>query len=275
MFIFPVVPDLYHRRGVSMAVAAQAEAAASKPAFGNPGYLGFWATTLWALAAVAAYEIVLDAGIFAERWWISSGQELSPEQLSKLAPTNVALLYAIWIASIASGILILVFAIRRSPLGIRKYLGLSWPGWRVLLPGIYLVALLMFGFVAATSLLDDRQAQQYAIELYRRALANGRLSELIVDLVVIGPFLEELLFRGFVLPGWAASPLGSRGAIILSSIAWALLHTQYNALGDAYVFCSGTLLGWIRLRSGSVVATMILHAIGNATSLVIITVFYA
>jgi membrane protease YdiL (CAAX protease family) len=29
------------------------------------------------------------------------------------------------------------------------------------------------------------------------------------------------------------------------------------------------------LRSGSVVATMILHAIGNATSLVIITVFYA
>jgi uncharacterized protein len=265
MLILPLFPDLYHRRGVSTAVAVRAEAA-SKPTLGSPGYWGFWATTLWALAAVAAYEIVLNGGMFAERRLISSGQEFLPEQLSKLASANIG--YAIWIASQASAIAILIFAIWRSPLGIRKYLGLSLPGWKVMLAGICLLGLLTFVYDTAASLLNDWQSQQYAIELYGAAAPNGRPFELIMDLVIIGPFLEELFFRGFVLPGWAASPLGSRGAIILSSIAWALLHTQYNALGEAYVFCCGALFGWIRLRSGSVVATMILHAIGNAISLV-------
>jgi uncharacterized protein len=274
MLILPVVPDLCHHRGVSTAIAVQAQAVA-KSTRGDFGYLGFWATTLWALAAVAVYEIVLDAGTIAMRRWISSGQELSPEQLSKLASAHIAPLYAIWIASIMGGIAIVILAIRRSPLGIRQYIGLSLPNLKVLLPGIYLVALLMLGFVVVAHLLNDQQAQQYAIELYRRALANGSVSVLIVDVVVIGPFLEEFLFRGFVLPGWAASPLGSRWAIVFSSMAWALLHTQYNALGESYVFCNGVLLGWVRLRSGSVVATMVLHAITNAISLVIFMSFYA
>ncbi|MGA2943050.1 MAG: CPBP family intramembrane glutamic endopeptidase, partial [Xanthobacteraceae bacterium] len=52
-------------------------------------------------------------------------------------------------------------------------------------------------------------------------------------------------------------------AIIISSILWAALHIQYDWAGMLQIVIIGLFLGWVRLTSGSVLLTFLLHALFN------------
>jgi membrane protease YdiL (CAAX protease family) len=51
--------------------------------------------------------------------------------------------------------------------------------------------------------------------------------------------------------------------VVLTALAWAALHTQYDLFDGAIIFAGGILLGVVRLRSGSTRATFALHALWN------------
>jgi len=80
--------------------------------------------------------------------------------------------------------------------------------------------------------------------------------------------MEELLFRGFLFPGYARSRLGPWGAILLTSAGWAVMHVQYEAFYLVHIFLLGCAFGWLRWRSNSTLLTVILHAIVNAAALI-------
>jgi len=109
---------------------------------------------------------------------------------------------------------------------------------------------------------------QFVLDLYTSARDEGAILLLALALVVAAPVVEETLFRGFLLPGFAASPLGVWGAILLTSLLWAVLHAQYQPFYLAQIMALGALFGWLRLRSGSVVLTMGLHGLVNLMSIV-------
>jgi membrane protease YdiL (CAAX protease family) len=71
------------------------------------------------------------------------------------------------------------------------------------------------------------------------------------------------VFRGFLFRGWAASPLGAPGTIILTSLVFAVAHTQYDWFGAFQTFCMGALFGALRWRSGSTTLTIMLHVAIN------------
>ena len=80
--------------------------------------------------------------------------------------------------------------------------------------------------------------------------------------VLVAPLVEELLFRGFLLPPLARR-LGRAGGIALSALLFGLLHmTDPQAVPPLVVL--GAVLGWLRLASGSLLPALILHA-GNNT----------
>jgi membrane protease YdiL (CAAX protease family) len=80
---------------------------------------------------------------------------------------------------------------------------------------------------------------------------------------IVVPVMEEFVVRGFVFRGWSQSFLGPTGAILLSSILWALVHTQYDWLGQFWIFVMGLALGYIRWRSNSTWLTVMLHSAMN------------
>jgi membrane protease YdiL (CAAX protease family) len=99
-------------------------------------------------------------------------------------------------------------------------------------------------------------------------LDNANLSPLLLmALVITGPIYEELLFRGFVLEGLAPTPLGASGSLVLSTLAWTMLHWQYDTVSLIMVFGSGLLFGLARLATGSLLLAILLHMTWNAVSM--------
>ena len=81
---------------------------------------------------------------------------------------------------------------------------------------------------------------------------------LLIAVVVAAPVFEELLYRERLLDAIAATPLGTGGAIFLTSALFALSHlTPWQMLGT---FLVGVGLALIRRVSGTVTACIGLHA---------------
>lgn len=80
--------------------------------------------------------------------------------------------------------------------------------------------------------------------------------------VAIAPAVgEELLLRGLVLPSLVA-PLRPAGAVVLSALLFGLMHLDPYRF--PFTFALGLALGWMRLRSGSLLPPLLAHAAVNA-----------
>jgi uncharacterized protein len=225
----------------------------------------FWGTIFWGVAIVATFIVVAAVWLFALVVWINPDPETSPDRFGTLLQTHLGLAVTGFAAAAAFAFGVLALAIRLSGVGMREYLGLIPPRARDV--GIGLVGLIVI-YLAFWLLvyLVGHPPLRYVVNLYREALADGSLPLVLFGVVIAAPFGEELLIRGFLYRGWAASRLGPTGAIVLTSAVWTFLHTQYDWLILTELFCIGLLFGWIRRRGGSTTATMILHAAQNAWS---------
>ncbi len=91
----------------------------------------------------------------------------------------------------------------------------------------------------------------------------------ILRIVIIAPIVEEIIFRGLIMSGFSRiyHPVF---AIFFSALLFALFHL--NPWQFAAAFSLGLVLGWIRIRTGSVLACIAGHAIHNG--LVFLSVYY-
>jgi len=77
---------------------------------------------------------------------------------------------------------------------------------------------------------------------------------------LLAPVVEELMFRGFLLPLWA----GRRSlvlAIVFTALVFAAGHANY-----VHAFMLGLLLGTLYARVGALRAAVFVHFVGNFTS---------
>jgi len=91
----------------------------------------------------------------------------------------------------------------------------------------------------------------------------------ILRIVIIAPIVEETIFRGLIMSGFSRNyhPVF---AIFFSALLFALFHL--NPWQFAAAFSLGLVLGWIRIRTGSVIACIAGHATHNG--LVFLSVYY-
>ncbi len=101
-------------------------------------------------------------------------------------------------------------------------------------------------------------------EWFLPQLVWGSQTELLktsIEVVVLAPFFEEIIFRGMVFStlrakfGLALSLVGSAGI-------FALVHV-YGPIAFFSVFWSGMLWAWLYERTGSLVPGMCAHAVNN------------
>jgi membrane protease YdiL (CAAX protease family) len=94
-------------------------------------------------------------------------------------------------------------------------------------------------------------------------LVSGNPLILFVAITVAAPIGEELFFRGWMLRGFLSN-YSTRGAVLFMAVIFAAFHL--NPWQAAAAFPLGVALGWLVLRTGSVVPGMIGHFIYNVST---------
>ena len=92
----------------------------------------------------------------------------------------------------------------------------------------------------------------------------------IMSTVVAAPILEEMLFRGLVFES-CRERLGKGGAVLISSLLFGLIHGIPVQIVNAFVV--GLILGYIYLRTRSLLTVIVLHAINNALAYISMAFF--
>jgi len=107
-----------------------------------------------------------------------------------------------------------------------------------------------------------------ALEMARRLRIDGVADAIVIPLgvVAIPALAEELLFRGLIQPGLGRR-IGDRPALALGAALFGLVHLTPIAI--LYATLAGIALGWLRLRTGSVLPSIALHGAVNATPILL------
>lgn len=99
--------------------------------------------------------------------------------------------------------------------------------------------------------------------------------KLFILLVLVGPFVEEILFRGMILNGLLTryNPILS---IACSSIMFALIHFDFSPTNSAlqnimsvlFALTVGCILGYNFYKTKSLLSSSIIHSLTNMTGIV-------
>ena len=253
---------------VDYAVVAQdvSSSLSSKPI---PCPWGFWATWLWmiplCLAFVVAQTVVIFAYIVVQGMLAhGAGEPFDGNLLAQEATFNGLVLSLCTLATTATMVVLLPPIIWLRRMRVADYLGIDRPSGKQ----FALTALLVATFAVTSDLSMWLMGKQIIPEFMLKAQATAGFDPLLwLALIVVGPLGEEIVFRGFLLAP-RSSQLVRTAGLILTSLAWAAVHMQYDFHGILTIFLTGLALGMIRLRTGSTTLTFWMHALLNAAATV-------
>lgn len=93
----------------------------------------------------------------------------------------------------------------------------------------------------------------------------------ILNIVVLGPLVEELIFRKGMLDILRKGNYFPVWAIVISSVTFGVIHGNPAQIPGAFLF--GLLLGWIYWRTNSVWTVWLLHALNNLIGVLTFTIW--
>ena len=172
--------------------------------------------------------------------------------------------------SIVSSILgcgMILLAVVTSKNTIQEYLNLYIPFSSPSLKYIFVFALLLLGLDSMSNAYPELFNDSFAIRVYESA---DSLLMLCLGFVLLGPLFEEFLFRGFLFKGLENS-IGGNGAVIISSLLFSIPHLQYSLVVVlCMVFPMALFLGYVRMKTQSLVLPIIFHSINNFMTLLLV-----
>ncbi len=128
----------------------------------------------------------------------------------------------------------------------------------------------LLGLLTIWPYLLEFLGQEFEAQAVMTTLFELASFEVVVGLLIaiaIQPFLEEVLFRGFLQP-LLVQNLSDRGGVIATSILFALMHGSSAFLP---VFVLSLVIGAVMLRTQRLSAAWLVHALNNATAMVLAT----
>lgn len=246
--------------------------------FGPWRVLGFTLAIflLYSILQVVAGLFVLLAAMIVGKLTghpLALSTHLGPNGLPSGLPLGLILGGGTVLAAPAATWLTVWLASRRLPgrAALREFFGLRPAGFRQILLWTLALVVFAFGFESLASYLERPEIPPFMRDILQGP--NAFMPLLWLAVVVAAPVLEEVLFRGFLFGGLRTSRLGSWGALAVTSLCFAVIHTQYDWFDMSAVLVLGVVLGLARLYSGSVYLPIGLHALHNFASMLFTTLY--
>jgi hypothetical protein len=221
---------------------------------------GFWGSTLWTLGAFFVAALVTFIALTVHGL---ATRPAPPAELRALPQEYLVTLSSVVIVAVLIG------AARTTRWPLIDYFAVLRPSNLYVVIAIIGAVGIGFAEHGLLSLLGDTDASaRAALSGYRLAQGHGLLPLYWFNTVMLAPLTEELIFRGFLLPSWAKSRLGRGGAMLATSVLFALMHIQYDWRGMIAIGLLGVFYAWLRLRSGSLIPPLIAHGGGNLLAMI-------
>jgi len=221
-----------------------------------PRPLGIVSTFGWLIAAVvAAMVAAVLVALVSITVFAVDHDEARSDRIGMAA-------WTVYAAAASLFFTVVIVACRRSGWRAADYLGLARPKGHYVLAGATAFLLtLLFALIAV----------RFGPLGYGRSRATtvAEVVTYLVETMITAPFFEELIYRGFLYRGLAASRLGVTGAIIATTVLWTAIHSDRTLLGYAALLVMGIALGWLRWRSASTIPTISVHFVYNLCSVAI------
>jgi membrane protease YdiL (CAAX protease family) len=183
-----------------------------------------------------------------------------------LSPALFQAYGASYIAACPFTVAVLWYAIRMARRDFAEYLSLNWPSSGDLLRALAITAILLLTETLAASVVGTTENSSNP---YVAAEQAWGLLIFLIGGCIAAPIMEEFVIRGFMFRGWSQSFLGPVGSIVLTSVLWGMMHTQYDWFGRFWIFVGGLILGYFRWRSNSTWLAVMVHSAMN------IVIFFA
>lgn len=106
------------------------------------------------------------------------------------------------------------------------------------------------------------------LQLRREVIASVSIANVFLLNLILGPILEESLFRGCLLPVLERSG-GKVVAVVVTALLFALFHGPANAALWFWLTATGIAYGWMRIASESTSASALMHASYNLALILI------
>lgn len=86
----------------------------------------------------------------------------------------------------------------------------------------------------------------------------------ILAICVVAPITEELVFRGFIYAKLARTIAGNSGAIIITSLLFTVIHTQYSFWVQLDLLILAFILSLVRYKTNNLKFCMLIHCLNNS-----------
>ena len=145
---------------------------------------------------------------------------------------------------------------------------------------IFWTSLLAVGMIIPLALLEEMIPESWRIDVTGDAIIKMlHTTEGYFTVCMLGPLMEEVVFRGAIIralqQGLNLSPLRGglwRGLpILISALIFAGVH--FNPAQMPHAFIVGCLLGWLFVKTDSIILCFIVHWINNSAAYVAVKMF--
>jgi uncharacterized protein len=141
-------------------------------------------------------------------------------------------------------------------------------GWVLLFAAFIVSMFVLLNFIYWVFGFDPSRGSGLVEQTMMELAKNPWLFAYSLPSIVLGaPLSEELIFRGVLFAGLAASPVGRTGAVIITAALWSLAHAGPAPwVNVGLIFVMGLTLGVLLLRFGSLWVTIACHTAWNAAN---------
>jgi uncharacterized protein len=220
----------------------------------------------WSVSDIFRISICFTASIFllmiVEAQLVHIGILSKDAYAHRLSVVNATLM------DIGIGFLILMFARRGTfsetlrglgllKRGIQRNIPLGFLGYLCILP---VFGLLLAGIVMVSRKIGYEPPTHPLVTIF---VADNTLVTQVVSIVLgvlVGPFMEEVFFRGFCYSALRRR-FGVWTGIVISSLFFSVVH--WNPFSALPIFCLGVGLAYLYEKTGSLTASIVMHSLHN------------
>jgi membrane protease YdiL (CAAX protease family) len=223
---------------------------------------GFWSTLGFSFLLFVIINIINTALIlyFVFTCSYQFDTVVLTRLISQIATDGKVILYTTMINAFISILFLYLVILIREGQSFIDYIGIKTLKLINIFYLFLALIIYIFTFSYLSILLTDTNSTKFIDAIYK---SNVPWYLITFNIVIVAPIYEEFLFRGFLFNGILHSKFGPIGAVLFSSIAWAIIHVQYDWFGIISILFLGLILGFTKLKTNSIIYCIIGHMFIN------------